>query len=255
MVDLILNNDRIKNIKLVIFDKDGTLLDLYTYWANMIDMRVDFARDELGFTEGQKEYVMYKMGVDLKNKRLRPEGPVGLKKREIVMEAMIEALEKNGFPGKEDLCRKAFTNTDRASMSRLHVFIKPIIGMDELLTELKNKKCKVAIATTDRTDRAKLAAEFLGIRNKIDMIIGEDAVCNYKPSPDMVNLILKELSVSKENAVMIGDAVSDVEMGHNAGLAASIGVLSGLTPKKSLLEKTKYVVGDISEIKISRIKT
>ena len=41
-----------------------------------------------------------------------------------------------------------------------------------------------------------------------------------------------------------------MEMGGNAGLAASIGVLSGLTSKESLLEKTEHIVGDISEIKV-----
>ena len=75
-------------------------------------------------------------------------------------------------------------------------------------------------------------------------------VKNYKPFPDMINLILRKLSVEKENAVIVGDAITDVEMGVNAGLIASIGVSSGLTPREDLLKKTGYVVNDISEIKI-----
>ncbi len=250
MVDLIVNNDRIKNIELAIFDKDGTLMDLYVYWASMIDLRVSFMQSRLGLTEDQKKDVMYEMGVDLKQNRLRPEGPVGLKKREIVMQAMLKALKRNGFPGKEDLCESAFRDADRMSINRLSRIIKPIKGMGELVTALKKKKCKLAVATTDKTERAKLAMGFLGIEDKVDMVVGEDMVANYKPSPDMVNLILKELLVNKESAVMVGDAATDVEMGSNAGLAASIGVLSGLTSKERLLEKTKYIVRDISEIEV-----
>jgi phosphoglycolate phosphatase-like HAD superfamily hydrolase len=66
----------------------------------------------------------------------------------------------------------------------------------------------------------------------------------------MANLILKELSVDKENTVIVGDAITDIEMGHNAGLKASIGVCSGLTSENGLLEKTKYVIKDISKIKV-----
>lgn len=250
MVDLVVNDDRISNIELIIFDKDGTLMDLYAYWASMIDLRVSFAQDELGLTEDQKKDVMYEMGVDLKSGALRPTGPVGLKKREVVMQAMISALQRNGFSGKEDLCKSAFTNADRISIDRLPLIIKPVKGMMELLTALKKKNCKLAIATTDKTERAKLAVRFLGIQDKIDMVVGEDMVPNYKPSPDMVNLILEKLSVKKENAVMVGDAVTDVEMGSNANLAASIGVLSGLTSREKLLEKTKYIVRDISRIEV-----
>jgi len=62
--------------------------------------------------------------------------------------------------------------------------------------------------------------------------------------------ILKSLGVDKESAVMVGDAVTDMEMGMNAGLRASIGVCSGLTAKKELVAKTQYIVEDISRIKV-----
>ena len=64
-------------------------------------------------------------------------------------------------------------------------------------------------------------------------------------------MILKELSVDRENSVVVGDAISDVEMGNNADVAASVGVCSGLTPREKLLERTRYVVDDISKIEIA----
>ena len=39
----------------------------------------------------------------------------------------------------------------------------------------------------------------------------------------MANLILKELFVDRENAVIVGDAITDIEMGFNAGLKALLG--------------------------------
>ncbi len=85
MVHLEINENVIDNIELVIFDKDGTLVDLYNYWANMIDFRVVSAQKKLSFDESKNNDIMYAMGVDVAKGRLRSEGPVGLKKREIVM--------------------------------------------------------------------------------------------------------------------------------------------------------------------------
>ena len=62
-------------------------------------------------------------------------------------------------------------------------------------------------------------------------------------------MIIEKTGIRKENAVVVGDAVTDMEMGFNAGLKASIGVCSGLTSRVELLRRTKYVIEDISEIR------
>jgi phosphoglycolate phosphatase len=216
----------------------------------MINFRVESAQRKLGFNESNKIDIMYAMGVDVENGRLRSEGPVGLKKREIVMQAMVDSLGEIGFPDTYDTCFQIFKEVDEQSINHLDDIVKPISGMHGLINSLYEKDCKIAIATTDKTARADLAADFLGISDRVNMVVGEDMVANCKPHPDMADLILKKLSVDKENAVIVGDAITDIEMGFNAGLKASIGVCSGLTSENGLLEKTKYVIKDISMIKV-----
>ncbi len=250
MVHLEINENIIDNIELVIFDKDGTLVDLYNYWANMINFRVESAQRKLVFNESNKIDIMYAMGVDVENERLRSEGPVGLKKREIVMQAMIDSLTEIGFTDTYDMCYEIFKEVDELSVNHLKEIVKPIKGMHELINSLYEKDCKIAIATTDKTVRADLVTDFLGMSDKVNMVVGEDLVANCKPHPDMANLILKELSVDKENTVIVGDAITDIEMGLNAGLKASIGVCSGLTSERKLGEKTDYIIEDISMIRV-----
>jgi len=250
VVQLEINENIIDNIELVIFDKDGTLVDLYNYWANMISFRVESAQRKLGFDESKNNDIMYAMGVDVENGRLRSEGPVGLKKREIVMQAMVDSLADIGFPDTYDTCFQIFKEVDEQSVNHLNDIVKPVNGMHELINSLYEKDCKIAIATTDKTARADLAMRHLGISEKMDIVVGEDLVANCKPHPDMANLILKELSVDKENTVIVGDAITDIEMGFNAGLKASIGVCSGLTSERKLGEKTDYVIEDISMIRV-----
>ncbi len=250
MVNLGINENIINDIELVIFDKDGTLVDLYNYWANMINFRVISAQKILGFDENRTNDIMYAMGVDVAKGRLRSEGPVGIKKREIVMQAMMDSLAEIGFSDTYDTCFQIFKEVDELSVNHLKEIVKPISGMHELINSLYDKDCKIAIATTDKTARADLMADYLGMSDKVNMVVGEDLVANCKPHADMANLILKELSVDKENTVIVGDAITDIEMGLNAGLKASIGVCSGLTLKKDLFEKTKYVIEDISRIRV-----
>jgi len=250
VVNLEVNSNIIENVGLVIFDKDGTLMDLYNYWSSMVGYRVELIKQRLGFNDTQKKEIMYAMGVDLANKRLRSEGPVGIKKREIVMAAMENSLSGMGFCGIHDLCFEIFGEADKMSLEHLPEIVKPVKGMHELINALHERLCHIAIATTDKTERAKLAIKFLEISDKVDIVVGEDMVKNYKPYPDMINFILNSLSVDKDSAVMVGDAIADIEMGNNAGLKASIAVCSGIASKGQFLGKTKHVVQDISEITI-----
>lgn len=40
----------------------------------------------------------------------------------------------------------------------------------------------------------------------------------FKPSPEMVNLILLETGISPTEAIMVGDTTADMQMGHHAGM-------------------------------------
>lgn len=232
----------------MIFDKDGTLIDLYNYWSNMIRHRAELICKELDLDKTDEKRLMYEMGVDLDTKSLRPEGPVGVKKREVVMQAAVDYLASIGYEGKTEMCFGIFNAVDDSSFKKFNEIIKPINGTHNLINVLKKEHCKIAIATTDRTERAKLAMDFIKLGNSIDLIIGADCVKNAKPAPDMVNRICNNLKISKSNSVMVGDAITDIQMGINSNLKASIGVCTGITPKVKLLEITKYVSDSISEI-------
>lgn len=250
MIKLQVGSAVLENVDLVIFDKDGTLMDLYTYWANMVGYRVELAKHKFGFSDKDKTKIMYAMGVDCANKRLRKNGPVGIKSRETVMAAMEDSLSAIGFSDTHDLCFDIFREADKASLKNFAEIVKPIDGMHDLINALNERRCRIAIATTDKTERAALAVKHLKIFDKIDVIVGADMVKNCKPYPDMVNLILDKLSIDKSSAVMVGDAVTDIEMGNNAQLKASVAVCSGIASKEQLLEKTRYVIQDISKLAV-----
>ena len=249
MVNINVNNQTIEGIDLVIFDKDGTLMDLYHYWSQMVGLRARFICQELGLDMTHHTNLLYGMGVDYKAGKLRPEGPVGLKKREIVLQAAVDYLASIGYTDTYDLCFEAFREVDSLSSENLRRFIRPIDGANDIVNTLYENGCEIAIATTDVTERAKLAMDFLGIADKIDFIAGADMVSNSKPDPEMIYVILNALNIDKSNAVIIGDAITDVQLGINADLKASIGVLTGLSSYDQLKMITPHVINGVSDMK------
>lgn len=250
MVDLIVNDKRLNDVELVIFDRDGTLIELYHYWAQMIAKRAELICQHYGLDGTHKNELMFEMGVDVANRKLRPEGPVGIKKREIVMQAAIDYLSAQGIKNSSDTCVEIFNEVDRLSENDLSALIKPLDGALELIDRLHGLGCKTAIATTDKTERARLSLDYMEITDKFDYVIGADAVERSKPAPDMVEVILDKLKVAKDRAVIVGDAITDIEMGRKAGLKASIAVCSGITPRERLEQLTDLVVDDISKIRV-----
>lgn len=252
MVDICVRGEVIRDVDLVIFDKDGTLLELYHYWSQMVALRAKIIGERLNLNDALIDELMYEMGVDKKVGRLRPTGPVGLKKREIVLQAAVDYLKKNGFSNAYDICQDSFMEVDNLSLTMLGTLLKPINGALSLVETLHRNRCKVAVATTDRGDRAKLAMDFLGFGDKIDLIVGADQVKKPKPDPEIAHIILDNLKISPSNAIIVGDAETDVLVGVNARLKASIGVLTGFASFEDLKRITPYVVQDVSEIKTMR---
>lgn len=241
-------NESIDDVRLVIFDRDGTLINIYQYWSWMLEKRSERICRHFALDTIHVAGLMDAMGIDLANKKIKRAGPVGIKKREIVMQAAIEYLRTYGITESYDACMKAFAEVDGLSKNHLQDIIKPLPSLHTLFDALKRHGIKIAIATTDKAVRARMTMDHLGLSRDIDCIIGADSVAHPKPAPDMIEHIVNDLGVAKANAVMVGDAIEDVEMGVNAGVKASIGVCSGITDRELLMTKTKYIAESIADI-------
>ena len=240
------------DVGLVIFDKDGTLIELYTYWAQMVALCAKIICETLGLSTEHEAGLRWALGVDEESGRLRPEGPVGLKKREIVLKAAMDYLEGIGRKDTLAICEHAFDRADEISINTLGQFIRPIQGAVPLLSALREHGCRVALATVDVSRRAALAMQFLGVIDTLDLIVGGEGVVHSKPDPEMIHLILDRLRIGRSQAIMVGDALTDVQMGINAGLKASVGVLTGFASAEQLRTLTPFIARDVSELSVRR---
>ncbi|MGD8239829.1 MAG: HAD family hydrolase [Armatimonadota bacterium] len=101
-------------------------------------------------------------------------------------------------------------------------------GVAEGLVELERRGIKVGIVTRN----CRQCVRRVRARHSFacDAILTRDEVPNVKPHRDHLLAALRELGCSADEAVMVGDHVSDIISGRNAGLT-TIGVLtSGSDP-------------------------
>lgn len=111
---------------------------------------------------------------------------------------------------------------------------RPYDGINELLTELKNKGIKIGVATNkDHIFSEKLIKNFFG--ENVDIVCGSKDDIPKKPDPYSVNYIINTLGVDKKDVLYVGDSNVDMQLAKNAGVV-SCGVLWGFRTKKELID-------------------
>lgn len=195
-----------KKYQTVIFDMDGTLL-------NTLEDLTDATN-----------YALRKMGM--------PERSLD-EVRTFVGNGVQKLLER-AVPGGLDNPQFEETFAEFKEYYSVHCNDKtgPYEGVLPLLRELKAEGYALAIVSNKLDAAVKDLAEgyFEGI---VPVAIGEREGVAKKPAPDMVQIALKELGVSAETAVYVGDSEVDLMTAQNSGLPC-ITVLWGFRDEEFL---------------------
>jgi len=238
MSDLVYQNEIIKkDIECVLFDKDGTLIDIHNYWCSMIALRANFIFNRLAPSYAHRENFIVDlielMGVDHKKKLMKPEGPVGIKPREYIIRIVTKKLQSLKINAAEDLVSSIFKEVDKYSELHLKDFVKLLPGVRNFLDALKSKDVSINIVSTDITSRAVKSIKCLKLEDYFDNILGGDSVRNVKPNPEIANKIIRKIGCNPEKCVVIGDHPVDILMGDRANVGLSIAVCNGISPRSA----------------------
>ncbi|GAA5214960.1 HAD-IA family hydrolase [Streptomyces thinghirensis] len=114
-------------------------------------------------------------------------------------------------------------------------------GVVDLLEELRDRGLKLSVATGKSGPRARSLLEQLGVLPLFDHVIGSDEVARPKPAPDIVLRALDLMDSGAEDAMMIGDALTDLASARSAGVTA-VAALWGETAEEEMLAAEPDVV-------------
>ncbi|MBW8481275.1 HAD-IA family hydrolase [Actinomadura parmotrematis] len=115
-------------------------------------------------------------------------------------------------------------------------------GVRPLLAELDRRGLLLAVATGKSGPRARSLLGALGIAGHFAHIIGSDEVPHPKPAPDIVERALALLGARPEEAVMVGDAVTDLRSARAAGVGAIAALWGESEPGPLLAEEPDAVL-------------
>lgn len=121
-------------------------------------------------------------------------------------------------------------------------------GVAELLTGLRERGLRLAVATGKSGPRARSLLDQLGLLPLFDHVIGSDEVARPKPAPDIVLRALDLLDVPAGSAMMIGDAVTDLMSARGAGVLAVAALWGETDPPLLLAENPDAVLHAPSEL-------
>ena len=78
----------------------------------------------------------------------------------------------------------------------------------------------MALVTSRLKPTTYQGLDIFGIEKFFDVIITADDVTKHKPDPQPIDIALKNLESSREQAVMVGDTKQDILCAKNAGVPA-----------------------------------
>lgn len=126
--------------------------------------------------------------------------------------------------------------------------VNPYDHILELLEKLKSKNIKIAVLSNKPHERTLDNINAIFGEAYFDLVFGQKENVKKKPDPEGVFNICKNLNVSENECLYIGDTNTDMKTGKNAKID-TIGVTWGFRPREELeMYNPKYIVNDPIEI-------
>jgi phosphoglycolate phosphatase len=228
--------------RLVIFDKDGTLIDfhhMWGEWAVRLGRRLDSSS---GHSISPRLFLSF--AFDPVECRVSPDGPLALwpmtALRQLTVDLVVDA--GLGRAEAERAVSQAWYVPDPVQLAR------PLADLHGIFERLASDGIKIGVATTDDRAAAEATLEALQVAQYVNMVVGGDEGLPSKPAPDMVLELCRRLDVAPAQTMVVGDAVADLEMGRAAGVGQVVGVLSGVSSREILAPYADTLVGSVADL-------
>lgn len=229
-------------IDLLIFDKDGTLIEFHLMWGGWVDRLAD--RLEAGSGLALREGLYALLGVELQTGMVHAHGLLAATPMSRIREAVVAFLVDAGAPRDraETVVEQAWDAPDPVALAH------PVTDLGALLARLRPLVGLFAVATSDDRDPTIRTLASLGIADEFaDLACADDGFPN-KPAPDSVLRLCERLGVPPARTAVVGDSPADLRMGRAAGVARTIAVLTGVGDLATLQPLADLVVPSIEDL-------
>ena len=207
-----------KDIKLVIFDLDGTLVNAYP----AIIRSFNYAMQKLNYPKQGALTIRRAVGWGDEN-LLRPF---------IDRKDLKKALDLYRWHHKTALLKGSCL----------------FPGAKKILQYLRGKGYKLAVASNRPTKFSLILIRHLGIKEYFDYVLCADKLKHGKPHPEILNKIMQRFNVLPHQALYVGDMIIDAKAARRAKIKTII-VATGSSTKQEIEKENPYlIIKKISEL-------
>ena len=229
---------KLKAIRAILFDKDGTLIDFDRTWFSV---SWALARRSAAGDENRARTLLDAGGYDWLTKRFRANS--------VIAAGTVQDIVSLWHPELDALALQGLINEfDAYSVEEGARSAVAIEGLRETLEALRAMGYRLGIATNDSEAGAHATTKALGIDPFFEVIIGYDTAARPKPFPDPLLYFAQKLGLEADEIAMVGDNLHDLETAHAAGAGLAIGVLSGNSPREGLEPRADIVLRSIADL-------
>jgi len=226
------------DIKGILFDKDGTLVDFNATWLGVADF---MAMDAADGDRWKADRLLAAAGFDFASRRFKPDSIFASGTNMDVVELWFPRLSDED----QMLAVARFNEITSVQGSAMAVALPGIV---DTLAVLHKRSYRLGVATNDSTSGAEKTLVTLGVAQLFDAAYGYDAVANPKPAPDTIQAFCDLTGLKPSEIAMVGDNRHDLEMARAGGCGLAVGVLSGTGTRESLAGIADVVLDSVADL-------
>ena len=232
--------DPLEGIDLVVFDKDGTLIEFHPMWRGWVGELAE----RLSAATGRPlvDQLFSLMGVDRESGVVYPHGLLAATPMSRLRELVVRALVDGDVPPEaaEQAVAAAWHAPDPVATAT------PTTDLAAVLDGLAARGIRAAVATSDDREPTERTLAALGIAARFEILACADDGHLVKPAPDPVLRIAERLDVPVDRILVVGDAPADMRMGRAAHVRRVVGVLTGVGDEATLAPLADLVLDSIA---------
>ena len=234
--------DPLEGIDLVVFDKDGTLIEFHPMWRGWVDDLATRLATATGLPLHDQVFSL--LGVDRETGTISPHGLLAATPMARLRELVTQALADEGVPpaAAARAVASAWLAPDPVALAT------PTADLESLLERLAGRGIRAAVATSDDRGPTERTLAALGVAARFETLACADDGHPVKPAPDPVLRIAERVGVPPERMLVVGDAPVDMRMGRAAGVRRVVGVLTGVGDAATLGPLADLVLPSIADL-------
>lgn len=226
------------SIRGILFDKDGTLIEVNDTWLPIYRQALT---DFFGEDAERTDTLLEAAGLDRATDTFKPGSILAAGTTRQLVSLWWPDLDAAGQAEKARIL-----DHDYAPLAK--AVLKPLMALEPVFSELKAMGMRLGVATNDSHVSARSHMSHIGVIEHFEDIIAADTVEVPKPSGNMIRRFAEITKLRPAEIAMVGDNSHDMEEARNGGAGLAIAVLSGNAKRHDIAHLADHTIASVAEL-------